>query len=617
MGSSIISPVLQFFDINGDPLPGGQLLTKEVGGGADKITYSDALLTTPNSNPVVLNQRGECSAFAANGSLFWLQLKDATNVVIWTRDNVSVGFAASSSEVGAVLWPRTTAEVSASVTPTNYGYPPGDVKRYGASTSGTAVANAAAFQKAINAAQINNGVVHFSESGPWSSAKVTVSAPCSFLGPAVINVVGSNVTAYQWCEFTASFDGFRATDMTVVGDNVEANSHYGFGPTSSAIVVSNAVFDNCRVRNVIVGIDCSAMNGARINGGKIGPTNGNASGRGYGVLFGRLSYNCRSIGVHYYRCSRHSLYMGHTFGGISSGDVFDEHGYGATPGLYSALVAARGQNNSIIGPQFRNCVHNTCEIDDSNSETGIVSAMSLIGGSSFGCARPMVVGDSSATVDANANTTSVSIVGHVFDMPVTATECIRVYQADGLNISSNQFRFASDTVAQTAVTIDDVATNYPTNISITANSVKVNTSSGTKALVYLDTGVCNSSSTAAIDIKGNSLFGGASDFVAAAALQNANVKTDTKLEVAITGATPYVSGLSRVYITQGGATNVTNFNGGHNGQIISIRFGDGNSTVKVTNIFLAGGVDFVGTNQDQLRLEYDGLNWHELSRSVN
>jgi hypothetical protein len=90
MGLPIISPKVQFFDLNGVPLAGGKLLTKVVGGGADKVTYSDADLTTQNTNPVILNARGEASVFAASGEVFWLRLTDSADVTIWTVDKVEI-----------------------------------------------------------------------------------------------------------------------------------------------------------------------------------------------------------------------------------------------------------------------------------------------------------------------------------------------------------------------------------------------------------------------------------------------------------------------------------------------------------------------------------------------
>jgi hypothetical protein len=43
--------------------------------------------------------------------------------------------AISQSVIGALLYPRTAAEIAAGVTPTNYAYPPGDCRRYGATLS--------------------------------------------------------------------------------------------------------------------------------------------------------------------------------------------------------------------------------------------------------------------------------------------------------------------------------------------------------------------------------------------------------------------------------------------------------------------------------------------------
>jgi hypothetical protein len=58
----------------------------------------------------------------------------------------------TQDSVGAVLYPATTGETNASVTPTNYYVAPYHVTRYGFSTSETAANNATALQSAINAA---------------------------------------------------------------------------------------------------------------------------------------------------------------------------------------------------------------------------------------------------------------------------------------------------------------------------------------------------------------------------------------------------------------------------------------------------------------------------------
>jgi len=57
--------------------------------------------------------------------------------------------AAGAATMGAILYPRTAAEIAAGVTPTNYAYTAGDWRRFGFSTSGTAAANAAAANNAL------------------------------------------------------------------------------------------------------------------------------------------------------------------------------------------------------------------------------------------------------------------------------------------------------------------------------------------------------------------------------------------------------------------------------------------------------------------------------------
>jgi len=57
--------------------------------------------------------------------------------------------ASGDSMVGAALYPQTAAEIAAGVTPTNYAYPAGDVRRYGADSSGATDASTA-IQSAIN-----------------------------------------------------------------------------------------------------------------------------------------------------------------------------------------------------------------------------------------------------------------------------------------------------------------------------------------------------------------------------------------------------------------------------------------------------------------------------------
>ena len=62
------------------------------------------------------------------------------------------GTALSQSTIGALLHPRTAAEIAASVTPTDYNYLPGDVRRYGAVGDGS-TDDTTALQNALNSGE--------------------------------------------------------------------------------------------------------------------------------------------------------------------------------------------------------------------------------------------------------------------------------------------------------------------------------------------------------------------------------------------------------------------------------------------------------------------------------
>jgi hypothetical protein len=91
-------PKLQFFDANGNPLVGGKLYTYEAGTTTPLATYTDATGNTANSNPVILDSRGEASVWFGTDE-YKLKLTTSTDVEVWTVDNLNGANAATLSRL--------------------------------------------------------------------------------------------------------------------------------------------------------------------------------------------------------------------------------------------------------------------------------------------------------------------------------------------------------------------------------------------------------------------------------------------------------------------------------------------------------------------------------------
>jgi len=82
------TPKLQFFDLNGAPLSGGLLYTYAAGTTTPLASYTDSTGLIANTNPIVLDSRGEANVWLGTES-YKLALYTSASVLIWTVDNIS------------------------------------------------------------------------------------------------------------------------------------------------------------------------------------------------------------------------------------------------------------------------------------------------------------------------------------------------------------------------------------------------------------------------------------------------------------------------------------------------------------------------------------------------
>lgn len=96
MPVSYVLPIFHAETDSGKPLVGGKLFTYISGTTTPAVTYLDAA-GTANTNPVILNARGEARVFLDNAVSYTFTLQDANGVQIWTQDGVKSSGAAADA----------------------------------------------------------------------------------------------------------------------------------------------------------------------------------------------------------------------------------------------------------------------------------------------------------------------------------------------------------------------------------------------------------------------------------------------------------------------------------------------------------------------------------------
>lgn len=115
------SPKTAFVDAAGEPLVGGQLYTYIAGTTTLQATYTDSTATTSNTNPIILDSRGEANVWLG-GAIYKFVLKDADGALIWTVDNISAPTAAVSPVLsGNVTIDSNTSSPALKITQTGTG----------------------------------------------------------------------------------------------------------------------------------------------------------------------------------------------------------------------------------------------------------------------------------------------------------------------------------------------------------------------------------------------------------------------------------------------------------------------------------------------------------------
>ena len=120
---TVVSPTAkaQFIDAAGIPLAGGFVYTYAAGTTTPQATYTDSTGATANSNPIVLDARGEANIWLGSAT-YKFKLTDSNNTEIWTVDNISAPTSGLSPVLsGNVTIDSNTAGTALTITQTGTG----------------------------------------------------------------------------------------------------------------------------------------------------------------------------------------------------------------------------------------------------------------------------------------------------------------------------------------------------------------------------------------------------------------------------------------------------------------------------------------------------------------
>jgi parallel beta-helix repeat protein len=110
-GVIAVIPKFQFSNATGTPLASGSLTVYLAGTTTLTNTFQDYQLISANTNPVILDSRGECVLWLDSTVTYKFVLKNSAGVVQWTQDNLSGAGAAAAALESALAASGGSAKV--------------------------------------------------------------------------------------------------------------------------------------------------------------------------------------------------------------------------------------------------------------------------------------------------------------------------------------------------------------------------------------------------------------------------------------------------------------------------------------------------------------------------
>ncbi len=226
-------------DANGTPRVGAKLCVYDAGTTTPHPAYTTPSLSISHSSPILSVSTGLFPAVYVDpdDGDYKLVCLDADDVTLWSEDNIHPD-GITQSIIGEALYPRTAAEIAASVTPVNYVYPPGHVERYSTNTTPGTTDMSAAFLAAFKSGEtvIGRNTSYRINSSVSYTGKVVIDMPLSTIYSDVTTFIitdgtGSRIRALNLLPITTPTTILRDyTNWTNAAGDVEV-SFEGYMPS--------------------------------------------------------------------------------------------------------------------------------------------------------------------------------------------------------------------------------------------------------------------------------------------------------------------------------------------------------------------------------------------------
>ena len=400
-------------------------------------------------------------------------------------------------------------------------------------------------------------------------------------------------------ESGAYVQGVRVHDVWV--DSANQGFRFAAGTGSGSGPCQNVKVINCHAKDIV----------------------GLVGGAGYGFMFSQAPFSS-IVQSSAENCGRHGIYFAEGRNYTASSCLVRNHRSAVYTGAYRvAMSISRSRNVTVEGCVFDNCYDGTVEIDvdtqgtaPDNVSIGTVLSNCVFLGSALADIRigtvPAVDGipedvvvSNCAMVRPSSNSNSsivieggerIKIDGCLIDGPGTSSS-----RAISLNATSGATYTDDLTITNNQISGWDYGIQFESALKTGASKVQVFNNQ-------------ISATTSEFDFVGGEDATTNNNLI----YKRNNGKNATRSYTSSgSNITIPVGGLDVLTISASGATTVLNFSGGTEGQELLCFFTNGNTTLLNSNFYMAGALNFVGSQYDTITFVYVGGYWREKCRSLN